>query len=97
MRRDKMILSFLLLFSGGPTMAATESPTIKTYMSFAYPVDPAKIKTLVDMDISYALSSTLVDWSESRSLTEGLAVPLESSNEKEIVLRLKPEAKWSDG
>jgi ABC-type transport system substrate-binding protein len=31
------------------------------------------------------------------NLTEGLAKPIESANEKEVVLQLKPEAKWSDG
>ena len=49
------------------------------------------------MDLSYALSTTLVDWSDARNLTEGLAKPVNSSNEKEIALQLKPEAKWSDG
>ena len=78
-------------------MAQSDARTIKTYMTFSYPVDPASVKTLVDLDLSYALSTTLVDWSDSRHITEGLADPVNSSNEKELVLQLKPNAKWSDG
>ena len=32
---------------------------IRTYMSFNFPVDPAKIETLPDVDLCYALGSTL--------------------------------------
>lgn len=78
-------------------MAEADVHTIKTYMSFTYPVDPASVKTLVDLDLSYALSTTLVDWNDMRHLTEGLAEPISSTNEKELILKLKPEAKWSDG
>jgi len=78
-------------------MAEQSSHTIKTYLSFAYPVDPANVKTLVDLDISYALSTALVDWNDSRNLSAGLAEQVESSNPKELLLRLRPEAKWSDG
>jgi ABC-type transport system substrate-binding protein len=78
-------------------MAQPDAHTIKTYMSFTYPVDPASVKTLVDLDLSYALSTTLVDWNDSRDLTEGLARSVESTNDRELILMLKPEAKWSDG
>ncbi len=78
-------------------MATQSSHTIKTYMSFAYPVDPANVKTLVDLDISYALSTTLVDWNDSRNLSAGLAKQVESPNINELHLQLRPEAKWSDG
>jgi MarR-like DNA-binding transcriptional regulator SgrR of sgrS sRNA len=76
---------------------ASETNTIKTYMSFGIPVDPANIKTLVDLDLSYALAGTLVDWSDSRTLKEGLAHPTDGPNEKEIIFTLRPGAKWSDG
>ena len=97
MTRAIVLIMLFVAFPWRITMAQTDSRTIKTYMSFAYPVDPANVKTLVDMDISYALSTTLVDWSESRSLSEGLAKPVESGKDKELILQLRPEAKWSDG
>lgn len=88
------ILNFLLW---RPVMAHADSHTIKTYMSFTYPVDPANIKTLVDLDLSYALSATLVDWNDSRRLSAGLTETVESANENELILKIKPAAKWSDG
>lgn len=77
---------------------AKEAPkVIRTYMSFGLPVDPADVKTLVDLDLSYALASTLSDWSPTRELGSGLAETWESVGEKEILFKLRPNAKWSDG
>jgi MarR-like DNA-binding transcriptional regulator SgrR of sgrS sRNA len=76
---------------------AQESRTIKTYLSFGLPVDPSNVKTLVDLDLSYALASTLVDWSDTRNLNEGLATPVEASTDREFAFKLRPQAKWSDG
>ena len=76
---------------------AQETRIIKTHMSFGLPVDPSNVKTLVDLDLSYALASTLVDWTDSRNLNEGLAKPMESASEKEIGFKLRLQAKWSDG
>ena len=56
-----------------PTVAKELDREIKTYMSFGLPVDPAKVFTLVDLDLSYALASTLVDWSDSKEVISGLA------------------------
>lgn len=82
-------------------MAASEQKVIKTYMSFGLPIDPSNVKTLVDLDLSYALASTLVDWSDSRTLKQGLALTGEGeADDKQdmvITFRLQPEAKWSDG
>lgn len=76
---------------------AQEIRTIKTYMSFGLPVDPSNVKTLVDLDLSYALASTLVDWTDNRNLRNGLAKAISSKSESEIEFQLRPEAKWSDG
>lgn len=76
---------------------ADQSKIIKTYMSFGLPVDPANVKTLVDLDLSYALASTLVDWSDNRSLKSGVAKYVDGGSEKEAVFKIRPESKWSDG
>ncbi len=76
---------------------AQDVRTIKTYMSFGLPVDPSNVKTLVDLDLSYALASTLVDWTNDRNLRDGLAKPVSSKSENEVIFQLRPEAKWSDG
>ncbi len=100
MRSIIPIFSILSLFSGGVVMAS-EPKTIKTYMSFGVPVDPANVKTLVDLDLSYALAATLVDWTDSRTLKQGLAKAVDVASgdkqEKIISFQLRPEAKWSDG
>jgi ABC-type transport system substrate-binding protein len=91
-----LLLISALIFPGRIAMAQ-ESHTIKTYMSFGLPVDPSNVKTLVDLDLSYALAATLVDWTDSRNLNEGLAKPLENNSDKEVAFKLRPQAKWSDG
>lgn len=100
MRSIIHIFSILSLFFGGAVMAS-EPKTIKTYMSFGVPVDPANVKTLVDLDLSYALAATLVDWTDSRTLKQGLARAVDGASgdkqEKIISFQLRPEAKWSDG
>lgn len=78
-------------------MTKETQKTIKTYMPFGLPIDPAHVKTLVDLDISYALGTTLVDWTPSRELTSGLAESWEFVGEKEVSFKLSPKAKWSDG
>ncbi len=70
---------------------------IRTYMSYGLPIDPAKVITLVDLDFSYALASTLVSWSDSKEPISSLAASWEYTGEKEITFHLKPDAVWSDG
>jgi MarR-like DNA-binding transcriptional regulator SgrR of sgrS sRNA len=70
---------------------------IRTYMSFGLPIDPANVRTLVDLDLSYALSSTLTEWSDSRELVAGLAKSWKFVGQNEIHFLLKDDLKWSDG
>jgi MarR-like DNA-binding transcriptional regulator SgrR of sgrS sRNA len=99
--RDALTAFILsLIFSSnmlGRVAMANETHIIKTYLSFGLPVDPANVVTLADLDLSYALASTLVDWSDDRKLREGLAKSLSSSNETKVAFQLRPQAKWSDG
>lgn len=82
---------------GEKVMSDVHARNIRTYMSFSLPVDPANIRTLVDLDISYALASTLVTWNEDRQLVSGLAESWEPTSEKEVAFKIRPSAKWSDG
>lgn len=70
---------------------------VKTYMPFTLPVDPANVRTLVDLDLSYALGTPLVGWSQTRELVSALAESWAVSGEKEITFKLSSAAKWSDG
>lgn len=79
------------------SMNKETSRTIKTYMPFTLPVDPANVRTLVDLDLSYALGTTLVGWSPTRELVSGIAKSWTISGEQEITLNIGQESKWSDG
>ena len=70
-------------------MAATKSNAIHTYMAFGLPLDPANVRTLVDLDLSYALSATLTEWSDSRELVAGLAKSWKITGKNEIQFQLK--------
>jgi len=66
-------------------------------MPFSASVDPAKIVTIPDMDLSYALASTLVEWSPAKEITAGLASRWEVAAERVYRLTLRDNARWSDG
>jgi|GEM_PF-1534601 len=86
-----------LFLAEGHVMANAPIDEVHTYLSFGLPVDPARIVTMVDYDFSYALASTLVDWSDSKDPTSALAQSWIYSAEKQITFELKPNLKWSDG
>lgn len=95
---SSLALVLTLLFSPGEiSMAQLQPKTIKTYMSFGLPIDPANIRTLTDLDLSYALGASLVDWTESRALSPGLAESWDFPSDKEVAFHLRTNAKWSDG
>lgn len=90
----------LLLFitiSGEAAVPKDSKKIVKTYMPFTLPVDPANVRTLVDLDISYSLGSTLVGWSPTRELVSGLAESWKPTGEHEMTFVLNDKAKWSDG
>ncbi len=96
MRFKQLTVLLSSFFSIGGALA-DESKTIKTYMAFGLPVDPAYVRTLVDLDLSYALASTLVHWSDSRNLKEGIAKYVDNGSETVATFKIRSEAKWSDG
>jgi ABC-type transport system substrate-binding protein len=70
---------------------------VRTYMSYTWPVDPAKIITLPDMDLSYALTSTLVEWGPSKQIVAGAASKWEPVGKDTLRLTLRDGLKWSNG
>lgn len=77
-------------------MSKETSKIIRTYMQYGLPIDPANVRTLVDLDLSYALGTTLVGWSPTRELVSALAESWQTTGEKEITFKIK-SSKWSDG
>lgn len=76
---------------------AAPAKEIRTYLSLTRPFDPAYIRTLADLNMSYALSSTLVTWSSDRQPVSLLAKSWKIESEKVITFEISPNAKWSDG
>lgn len=99
MKRFRLLIStlFFLMGPGGLAVAKDTQKIIKTYMQFGLPIDPAHVKTLVDLDISYSLGTTLTDWTPSRELKSGLADSWEFIGDKSVAFNLSDKAKWSDG
>jgi MarR-like DNA-binding transcriptional regulator SgrR of sgrS sRNA len=75
----------------------SDSREVRTYLSFSYPVDPAKVITLTDLDLSYALASTLVEWNDGKEITAGLSDHWEVLQNNVFRFRLRKDVKWSDG
>lgn len=70
---------------------------IRTYMSYSYPVDPVRIVSIPDMDLSYALASTLVQWDKDKQISSGLAISWKANSEKSFLFKLRNDSKWSNG
>lgn len=70
---------------------------IRTYMAFSQPIDPARILTIPDMDLSYALGSTLVRWDDHKQITPGIAQRWEMISDKTYRFTLRNGLKWSNG
>lgn len=94
--RWMLLLAVLLpgISEGKDSMKERE---IRIYMSYTYPIDPASIPTLPDMDLSYGLASTLVDLDEHANPMSGLAAKWQVENEKTITFFLRKNASWSNG
>lgn len=86
-----------ILFAKGKSVEADQKKSIRTYMPFTTPVDPMSVKTLVDLELSYALGTTLVGWTASRELISQLASSWEFVGESEVHFKINQKAKWSDG
>ncbi|MGK5085377.1 ABC transporter substrate-binding protein [Bdellovibrionota bacterium FG-1] len=70
---------------------------IRTYLAFTFPVDPVKMDTIAEMELSYALASTLVEWDENKQVRAAIAESWHATLDQTIVFTLRKETKWSDG
>jgi MarR-like DNA-binding transcriptional regulator SgrR of sgrS sRNA len=95
------VLLFSLAFSFGGSKTsvakAEQMKEIRTYMAFSSPVDPVKIETIPDMDMSYALASTLIEWDDQKQLSGALSDKWKILDEKTYRLTLRDGIQWSDG
>ena len=77
--------------------AADQAKEIRTYLSVSEPIDPAKVLTMADTEMSYALATTLVDWDDSKQIISRLASRWSVTGPKTIQFTISDKALWSDG
>ncbi len=70
---------------------------LRTYLSYSLPIDPARVITLTEMDMSYALGSTLVEMDDSKQIVGGLSSHWSMKGDRTYRFQLSEKAKWSDG
>ncbi len=69
---------------------------VRLYQNFSEVIDPAHIFTLSDMDFSYALASTLVEWDSSKQIAGGVAESWQKLGTDRIQFKIRKDLKWSD-
>ena len=70
---------------------------IRTYLAYTLPIDPVRIVTIPDMDLSFALGATLVNWSRDKQISQGLSKKWEYPDPRRVRFTLQDNLKWSDG
>jgi ABC-type transport system substrate-binding protein len=95
----KYLLALSIFIVGLYEASALESPMkqVRTYMPFSFPLDPVRITTLADMDLSFALGSTLVQWDQEKQVSAAVAESWEPIAPQTIRFKIRKNLKWSDG
>ncbi len=70
---------------------------IRQYGQFSTPIDPARVYAVVDMDLSYALASTLVEWDDQKQIKGGIAKSWKKDGGRIFRFSILPNLKWSSG
>ena len=96
---SSLILQYCLivcLFSS--TLFAKEKTMkqVRTFMSYSFPVDPVRMVSIPDMDLSYALGSTLVQWDKDKQLSAAIASSWIPSSQTTYTFKIRKGLKWSD-
>ena len=71
--------------------------SVKTYLNYSDEVDPARILTIADQELSAALASPLVEFNAERQITSALAEKWSTLSSDRIAFTLRRGLKWSDG
>lgn len=70
---------------------------VRTYVALPKFIDPAYVQTMTDLDLSYALASTLVEWDESRQAVGALSDRWDFPKPNIVRFHLRKNLKWSTG
>jgi ABC-type transport system substrate-binding protein len=93
-----ILLNAFLISSGAVAMSNPEKVRqVRTYMPYSVPVDPVKMVTIPDMDLSYALAGTMVEWDSQKQISSGVASKWETIGDKTYRFHIRKGLQWSDG
>src|SRR5271154_6197313 len=97
----RLILFLIVaLFSGSGATALERSQMtkqVRTYMPYTYPVDPARVFIIADMDFTYALTSNLVQWDSKKQIAGAVASEWKAIDDHTFRFLIRPGLKWSNG
>ena len=71
--------------------------TLRIYMPFSLPIDPANMFSITDLEISYALSGRLVQFDQTKQIVSGIASRWSVDDSNVVTFYLREDGKWSDG
>lgn len=91
----KLLIAITVAFCG--QTKGNSMSEIRTYMPFTYPVDPVKIFTIPDMDVSKALGTTLVEWDTQKQISGALVDKWTIVGDRVYRLTIRKDAHWSNG
>ena len=97
----KIAILFLSVTAMINSSKAEEKPLImnqiRTYISYSYPLDPGRIFTIGDMDFSYALASTLVQWDAKKQISGAVTSHWSNPDDHTYRFTIRSGLKWSNG
>jgi MarR-like DNA-binding transcriptional regulator SgrR of sgrS sRNA len=96
----KFILFLVMAMLAGSGADASErtqmTKQVRTYMPYTYPIDPARIFIIADMDFTYALTSNLVQWDSKKQLGGAVASEWKTLDDHTFRFLIRPGLKWSN-
>ena len=92
-----ILISISQVFSAAFAEGEQHMRQVRTYMSYTWPIDPTKIITLSEMDLSYGLAATLTEWGKDKQIVSGLASKWQIIGGNKFRFTLRDGAKWSNG
>jgi hypothetical protein len=93
-----MFWAILLFALSAPVAIGQGETNVNIYHDFSLPIDLRSVRIMADLDISYAIGSTLVTHGNDGQLSSSVASRWSADSEKgQIDFYLNEGAKWADG
>ncbi len=97
MRQFIFLVLAMWAFARQPYAKEFPMKQIRTYMPYSYPIDPVRLVSIADMDLSYALGSTLVQWDKDKQISGAVAESWDTRSANIYRFKIRKNLKWSNG